>query len=229
MLAKRWRWTSAVSSSCHYDCTMMKKEIKHATEANRIVRSSTSFVFFWWASLPVCCKDIICQLQLQSGTWNTLGNLMCPINEARRKYISEEAALQLYDVHYMQYNALLHNCEIQCLKLINLQWYKLFEPFWQNEMYSQLVTIVLILAGMNRLLKHIWKMVLNKMRASISAIEYFEKKHCQQWKSIEKIPIVSKVTNQFGGTNTAKLFVKGNNSCKRKCLIFVKGNNSCCC
>ena len=76
--------------------------------------------------------------------------------------------LKLYNLYFMHYNALLYNWEIQYLKLINVELYKLFETFMRDGMYSQFVIVVLVRAGTNLLLKSIWKLTTNKTKEDLA-------------------------------------------------------------
>ena len=71
--------------------------------------------------------------------------LMRLINKERNKKAAKEAALQLFELCFAQYDALLYNCEMQYLKLMNLELCKSFEP--SNNSNCQFIMVVLVRAG----------------------------------------------------------------------------------
>ena len=64
--------------------------------------------------------------------------------------------------YFLQYNHCFFNCELQYLKLINLELYQLVEPFWHDKMYCQFVIVVLIRVEMNLIWKIFWRIIIDK-------------------------------------------------------------------
>ena len=86
---------------------------------------------------------------------------MHPVNDERKHIHAEMAYVQLFEGYFLQYNNLFFNYELQYLKLINLELYRIIEPFWQGKMYCKFVIVVLIRAGANLLFKILWKLIVD--------------------------------------------------------------------
>ena len=65
----------------------------------------------------------------KSSHWRSdaLENMIKKYNEERDRKIAQEGSLLLYKSYFLQYNALLLNCEKQYLKFVNLDVYKIIE------------------------------------------------------------------------------------------------------
>ena len=59
---------------------------------------------------------------------------------------------------------LFFHCELQDLKLLNLELYQIIEPFWQGKMYCQYIIVVLIRAGANLIFKILWELIVDKKK-----------------------------------------------------------------
>ena len=85
-------------------------------------------------------------------------------NAERDKKIAQQGSLMLYESYFLQYNTLLLNCEKQGLNFVNLDVYKIIENFWTDKDYYQFVIVMLVRAGVNRTLKIMWKLIINKKK-----------------------------------------------------------------
>ena len=100
----------------------------------------------------------------KSSHWRSdaLENMIKKYNEERDRKIAQEGSLLLYKSYFLQYNALLLNCEKQYLKFVNLDVYKIIEKIWADKGYCQFVIVMLVRAGVNLKLEIMWKLIINK-------------------------------------------------------------------
>ena len=124
-------------------------------------------------------KKVLKKFKHQSGdfifcrtsTWRSsrLEKLMRPVNEERNRLHAEMASAQLLAGYFMQYNNLLFNCEWQYLKLVNLDLYRIFEPFWRGKMHCRFIIVGLVRAGMNMIFKFLWKLIVDKKKEHVNS------------------------------------------------------------
>ena len=102
--------------------------------------------------------------ETSSWRYSALEELMRPVKSEINHIHAELASEQLLEGYFFQYNNLLLNCEMQYLKLINLELYQIIEPFWPGQMYCQFVIVALIIAGANLIFKILWKSIVDKKK-----------------------------------------------------------------